>query len=130
MPMGRTGAGACERVKRFRLTKWENSRASTGSERSGSDTRDNEVRVLLVARHAKFERPVGVMPGRSSSLRDLRGGSEINVESLNAGVGKEETCKFSMDGTWLQISANNRESIVPPGLLWRMRVFKFDQFEW
>jgi hypothetical protein len=70
------------------------------------------------------------MPERFSSRSDLRGGREVRVESLKAGVGKEETCKFSSDGRRLHTSANSRESMFPPGLQWRKRVLRCVQFEW
>lgn len=69
-----------------------------------------------------MERPLGVMPGRDSRRRDLRGGKEQSVVSVKEGAGKDETRRFSRDGRALKTSMNKRESIVPPGLQWRMSV--------
>ena len=70
-----------------------------------------------------------MIPGRSSRRSDLRGGNESSVESLKDDSGNDETCRFSSEGREWNMSVNNRESIVPPGLQWRKSVRSLDQFE-
>ena len=65
---------------------------------------------------------MAVIPGRFSRRRDRKGGSEVSVESLKDGAGKEDIYRCSKDGRELKMSVNSNESIVPPGLHWRKSV--------
>jgi hypothetical protein len=70
------------------------------------------------------------MPGRWSRRKDLRGGRDSNVASLKDGAGKDETYKWSREGSRLKISVKSRESIVPPGLQCIKSLCRLDQREW
>lgn len=79
-------------MKCVKAGRCENTRARTGSERSGRLINDRDFRVSLLGRQAYVDSPFALMPGRLSNRRDLRGGRDVSARSLNAVGGNEETC--------------------------------------
>lgn len=109
-------------VKDVNEARRENRRARVGRERTGSDIRERLIRVLLVGKDAYVDKPLAVTPGTESRRRDLSGGREKRVSSVNADVGNEEIFRFRNDGRNAKISTRSGESNVPPGLQCRNKV--------
>ncbi len=98
VPCGRYGEFVWDNVKWVIDRKRDRSRAKTGMVVRGIEIRDRDVSESVLAGDPYAESPAAVIPGRLSRRKDLSGGRESSVSSLNDGEGKDDTCKCSNDG--------------------------------
>lgn len=95
-----------------------------GREASGKAIRDKDTKELAAGREANVERPAEEIPGKFSRRSFFRAGRARRFSSLNALGGKEETWRFCRAGSRRKTWVNSLESIMPPGLHSRMRVWR------